>query len=127
MADSVKENPFDPGLETTMPVRAGSLRTRVLIQKRPTGYNEYGERSSTWTDVATVWASVVPTRGNEQFAAEQHEGVTTFTVKMRYRNDVGPTNRLMFDNGRILDIQSAVNVDRRSEQLELTCLERSVA
>ena len=67
-------------------MRAGSLRSRVVIQTLSSTYDDYGELSNAWLTGDTVWASVIPVGGTEKNIANELVGVVTHVVKMRYRD-----------------------------------------
>jgi len=102
----------------------GELRHRVTIQA-PTGttQNECSEDVPTYVDFATVWAAVEPLRGREYFEAQKIRPEMQYRVRMRYLAGVTTDMQVIY-RGKILDIQSVINVDERDAELHLMCLER---
>lgn len=43
-----------------MAIQAGKLRHKITIRRETTTRDEYGSEIKTWTDLATVWASIDP-------------------------------------------------------------------
>lgn len=104
-------------------MRAGKLRHRLTIQEpTDTVGDTYGDATITWSDYATVWGSVTPLRGQEQYQADQVQAGVTHRVTMRYR--VGITSKMRIShNGRVLSIMSVIDREDRNIELELMCME----
>ena len=66
-----------------MALSAGMLRKRITLQQQSASVDSYGQQVSTWTDVATVWASVEPSVGRELMAAQavSLDQPTTITIR----------------------------------------------
>lgn len=103
-------------------MRAARLRHRVTIQQPVAAVNGYGERITTWSTVATVWAAVEPLRGREFFDAEQTQAEISHRVIMRYRTGMESTMRLLHLT-RVLHIGTIIDVDERHRELQLMCRE----
>jgi SPP1 family predicted phage head-tail adaptor len=103
-------------------MNAGRLRHRITIQEPVTARNGYGEAITTWTAVATVWASVEPLSGREYFAAEHVQSEVTHRVRMRWQSGITPDMRVLF-NGRVLKIDAVINYGERRTDLQLMCQE----
>ena len=107
-------------------MRAGTLRHRVIVQRRAETTDAQGGIEESWTTLAYRWASVEPLRGTELFTAQQIEPKTTHRVRLRWDSEplLSTKDRLqMRDSGRILNIGSMLNVDERRREFELTCEE----
>ncbi len=76
----------------------GKLDRRVTIQTLVETQDTLGEPIQTWADLATVWASVEPLRGGELFQAQQVSAEAQTRFRMRYRDDVVATSRLVYDS-----------------------------
>lgn len=105
-------------------MQAGKLRERVTIQQEVVTRDSFGAEVNPWVDVATVWASVRPGSSGERFltAADQMQATITHTVRMRWRDGLGPKLRLLWE-GKLLGIQSVVDPDGRKRELVVLCLE----
>jgi SPP1 family predicted phage head-tail adaptor len=80
-----------------------------------------GARTETYAPYAEgVPAHVRPLTGKEAVEGNALQSETVFFVRLRYRADVEPTDRVLFD-GRTLEIKQAINPDMRRKMLELTC------
>jgi SPP1 family predicted phage head-tail adaptor len=99
---------------------SGDMRERVTIQQRAAGVDALGQPSTTWEDVAEVWAAVQPLRGREFFAAGQTQSPVDVRVRIRHRSGVEPTMRAIWRDVPH-DIVSVVDVEARRTVLELMC------
>jgi SPP1 family predicted phage head-tail adaptor len=108
-------------------MRAGRLRHRVTVQAfTELGVDAVGTPQGQWDATAIdVAAEVTPLSGSELLAAQQVGAETTHVVRMRYGTTVTPRHRLLF-GARILEIESAPNVEERNKELLLRCREAEV-
>jgi SPP1 family predicted phage head-tail adaptor len=99
------------------------LKHRVTIQQQNGTLNDGGGNiKPNWVDVVTVWASVSPINAQESIIAERRGQQVTHSISVRYRTDISPKMRLLF-NGRVLDIQTIVNINEENKELKIQCLE----
>jgi SPP1 family predicted phage head-tail adaptor len=103
-------------------MRAGDLRRRVTIQKRQSTQDGDGQRSETWTAVATVPAKIEPLGGRELLLAKAMGAESTHQVTMRYRADLDATMRIVYQ-GRIFNINNLNDPDARHEAVVAMCTE----
>ena len=104
-------------------MRAGTLRHRVTIQSATASTGSaYGERADSWSDVATVHASVVTLSGAEAERASQVHPTASVQVDMRYRSDVTTAHRLQHGS-RYLYPVAVIPDERESERVTLMCRE----
>ena len=101
-----------------MAMITGKLRHRVTIQTPTTVPGTHGGSYESWTDVATVWASVGPIRGNEWWDVQKSNSEITGRVTVRYRDGITASNRLLF-KGRPLKILHILHPAERKEYLEI--------
>jgi SPP1 family predicted phage head-tail adaptor len=80
--------------------------------------DSYGEEIKTWSDVATVWAERKELRGEERWAAQQTQAKIEAVYRIRWMAGLTPVHRLIDADGRVYDIQVALEIGRR-EGLEL--------
>ncbi len=73
----------------------GKLDQRVTIEERSV-VNDAGSVSNVYVALATVWAEVITLRGREAFEAARVQAHETIRVRVRYRDDVGNTNRVVW-------------------------------
>lgn len=105
-------------------MQAGRLRERVTIQQQSITRDSYGAEVITWSDVATVWASVLPGASGERFiaGAVQEQAEITHTVRIRYRTGITPKMRLRWE-GRFLYVETVTDPDGRTRETVLMCRE----
>jgi SPP1 family predicted phage head-tail adaptor len=103
-------------------MKIGRLRQRITIQAYVVTRDSFGAEEPTWTDVATVWASVTPVSGKEYFASAQVSAEVSTKITMRYRSGITPKMRVVFGT-RIFEISSVLNFEERGIELNLMCKE----
>jgi SPP1 family predicted phage head-tail adaptor len=108
-------------------MRAGRLRHRVVLQSPKGSQDSIGERTTTWTTVASSWpAAIEPLKVSEQFAAAQNHGSTTHRIHIRYDSSIAAMDgswRVMF-GARIFTLDGPPrNFDEKNTTLELLCTE----
>ena len=103
---------------------AGALDRRIAIQQRSVAREStYGSEVVTWVALATVWAQVLESATDGEFVADGSLAFARPTrVRLRYRNDIDPTMRVVLPGGRILQITGTAEIGRR-QYLELACKE----
>ncbi len=105
-----------------MTVKAGRLRHRVTLQNAADTADGGGGFTTTWSDVATVWAAIEPLKSRERLFAQQLETPVTHRVTIRYRAGVTAKMRLKF-GARVFNIRGVINAGERDRTLELLCEE----
>lgn len=106
-------------------VRAGRLRHRVTLQSPAGSRDALGERTTTWTSVATVWADVEPLTARELFVASQAQSSVTQRVTIRHSATVAAVTgawRVLFGS-RVLVVDGVRNPHEANEVIELLCTE----
>lgn len=101
------------------------MKRRVTIQNVSRSPDEQGGFTETWTDGATVYASIDPYTGYQKFQAMQMQTPVTHKIVMRYRDDVTTETRLKFGD-RIFDVAEALNVQEDGRFLQIKAVERVV-
>ncbi len=99
----------------------GALDRRITLQKPVTATNDYGERVVTWTDYATVWASIdrKPT-ATERTSGEQVLSFQSVIFNVRSSKAIGileASHRVSYDS-KIYDVLGVQEVGRL-EQLRV--------
>lgn len=103
-------------------MRAGRLRKRVILQRPVETQGDTGGVTTTWVDVATVWAGVEPLRGREYESARARNAETTHRLVLRHRDDILQTWRIAF-GGRIFRIDELLNIDERNREVQIRATE----
>jgi len=110
-----------------MTLSAGALRKRITLQQQSPSVDSYGQQSLTWTDVATVWASIEPSVGRELMAAQavSLEQPTTITIRWQplFASPKAVAAMRVVYNGRIFNLHSVENEAERNILLTLVASE----
>lgn len=80
---------------------AGELDRRITLQRAAETDNGYGTVTDSWTDIATVWAKLMPLSGAERLAAAENAAFANARFKIRKSSDVSDltsADRLIFDD-----------------------------
>ena len=101
---------------------AGELRQRITFQQPVKADDGYGGHVVSWANLVAVWAKVEPISGREFFYAHQISVEVTHRVKVRYLITINESMRIMY-GGRILEIESIIDMDERHKFLEIFCKE----
>ena len=103
-------------------IHAGLMRKRISIQHIVKVSDGGGGWDADWVEIDKAWAYIKPLSGTESLVGMQLEDAITHNIVMRYRSDVVPKNRVVYD-GREFNIISAINVEERDRWLQLRCEE----
>ncbi|MGE4340357.1 MAG: phage head closure protein [Pigmentiphaga sp.] len=106
------------------PYSAGELNQRVTLRKEVKSDDGMGGNTSSWQDIATVWAKVRPMTGNEREHSDRLNAAANYLILIRDRSDVDE-NCVVTWKGTTFNIRFA-KVDPRSRFLALEC-EKGVA
>ena len=98
----------------------GELNKRLTIQVQTKVSDGLGGSAATWVDQGTVWAGVVPLRGQEKLMAEQVQSKVTHRVKIHYRSVFSGSWRFKFGR-RYFNVEGVINPKERGVFLELMC------
>lgn len=101
-----------------IPQRAGNLDKRVTLERRIEADDDTGDPVPTWTQYAQVWAHVAPTSGGEVLAEGQIHAQRMTRFSIRYRTDVLPTDRIVFD-GVPYNIEAVLQRELRIDETTL--------
>ena len=101
-------------------MKAGHLDQRVTIERLVETVDKYGDSTSEWVTLATVWAAVEPLVGREFMAALQVQASVSTRIRMRYRPGVLATDRVIHE-GRAYSVTSVIDVRSGGRELQLFC------
>lgn len=99
-----------------MVVRAGLLDRRVSLERRVEVVDDSGQPVIQWFPVAEVWARVEPLGGRENFGAQQFVATGDLRFTIRFRKDITPLHRVVYD-GQRYDVVSVAEDGRREALL----------
>ena len=102
-------------------VAAGRLRHRIRIDEQVTLKNSFGEQTTEWEEVATVWAAIEPLSARESMIAEQTQSKVSVRIIIRARTDIRASMRAVH-GATIYNIEGVItDPDSGQEWLTLTC------
>jgi len=100
-------------------MRASELRHRIIIQASTKISDGMGSFTTSWSDVATIWAGIWPLRPKEVIENMRAEGKLTHRIRIRYRKNLTSANRLKFGN-RYFNIKGPpINPNERNIYLDI--------
>ncbi len=94
------------------------LKHLVTLQERSQTQDSFGQPIDTWSDVATLRASIEPLRGRELFAAQQVNGELSTKITIRYRSGVSEDMRMVHGDV-VYNLTPPVDVEMRHAWLEI--------
>lgn len=78
---------------------AGKLRHRITIRRQTNTKTATGGLDRSWADIPanpTVWAEVKAVNGREAVIGTVLQGVSTFQITVRYRDDLLPSDQILW-------------------------------
>lgn len=100
----------------------GALRSRLVVQAAVDTPDDTGAFTRSWTNVATLWANIVPLAAKQQFLADAIEVAISHHVTIRFRADVVNGMRFLLGD-RALLIRAVTDTDMRGRFLLCRCEE----
>lgn len=94
-------------------MQAGRLNRRCTLQQPGTTTDELGQPIPGWTDVATVWASIVDVSGREYVAAGGLQNSAQTKITIRYRAGIVPSMRVVHGSDAY-SVEAVLGQDGRS-------------
>ena len=82
-----------------------------------------GEMIEAWADHVSVFARVEPLVGREYFAAMSEHAEVTTRIRIRYREDIDRTMRVVYANTEF-EILHIIHPEFGRRELQLMCKER---
>jgi SPP1 family predicted phage head-tail adaptor len=105
----------------------GALRDRITIEREVSTDMGGGGSEVGWSQLAQVWAQILPARGGEQLQAAALGATTLYYITIRWRSDVTEQQRIRLASGDLLNIRNSVDPDGgQREWLRITA-EKGVA
>lgn len=102
-------------------MRAGKLRSVIVLQSRDSGTDVNGQPAQTWTTLDTVRADVLGATGMGTIkSAVGGVEINAYSFRIRYRSDVDAAKRVVF-NGQNFDVKAVRHDLARKEWTDLVC------
>lgn len=98
---------------------AQTLDKRVTLQQPATGEDAAGQPSTSWSDVATLWANIRLQSGLETIKAGAEKSIVRASVRIRYRTGITAGMRIL--HGTTAYNIEAVLPDPGKRHVDLVC------
>ena len=87
--------------------------------------DELGQHTNGLTEIATVWGSLYPVRGQEFYEVQKIQGRVTHKCYVRYRSALEnlDSNAYLSCAGRVYSIESVTNLELENKFMEIYCTE----
>lgn len=111
-------------------MNAGKLRHQAQLWAAPSADkpDPFGDVSGGYTLVdSRCWVSIEPGSGREFWMAQQMRADLTHVIGMRYRSDVGPRWRVVWNDGhrvRTFELGPPLVTEERFFELTFTAMEK---
>jgi SPP1 family predicted phage head-tail adaptor len=104
----------------------GALRDRITIEREVSTDMGGGGSEVGWSQLAQVWAQILPVSGREQIQAAAVTASALYRITVRWRSDVNETHRVKLADGTALNLRRVADPDGQRQWLELLA-EKGVA
>jgi SPP1 family predicted phage head-tail adaptor len=104
-------------------MRIGLYRHRITFQNPVYSQDSNGDRSTTWSDWATVWAAIEPNTGKTYYEAAQAESKAEGRMRIRYKKGINSNMRVKFGN-RYFNIISVINPREDKKETHVYYMEK---
>jgi SPP1 family predicted phage head-tail adaptor len=102
-----------------MTQRAGELCHRVTIQHKTATYDEYNYETEAWTEYKKLWSKLEFLSVKDSLNAKAAGSETTARLKLRKRDDIDSSMRVLFD-GQTFQIISPPKPDNENGRIYMT-------
>jgi SPP1 family predicted phage head-tail adaptor len=94
-------------------MRNGDRKNYVILKTPTVTIGTDGHRSTTYTQIATLWVNIIPLRGKQYFLASQVNNEVTHEIYGAWRKGMKP--KMAFEyQGRTLEILQVRNVEEKN-------------
>lgn len=98
----------------------GHLRNQVQLQRAPSGVDAEGQRATTWSVLATLWADIKHLSGLQAIRGGAEASVVKASIRIRWRADVAAGDRIVW--GSTAYLVEAVLPDAAHRYQDLACV-----
>ena len=106
-------------------INIGRLNKRVTILKKTDTVNSLNQKTKSFVEVKTVWASVAPVRGSERYELQKIYEEITHRIYMRYVEGIHSDMYIKYKD-TVYEIQSVIDVDLGHKLLEIDAIEKPI-
>jgi len=103
-------------------MRTGRLRHLITLQTFTASIDANRKPTRTYSTLAQVWADMSYTTGTESVVADQVEARNLVVFTIRYRSDVTPQMRVLY-NSKYYEITAVLDREGRRRMLDLATTE----
>lgn len=101
-------------------MRSGTLRHKIRFDQRTESQSSDGQITVTWSEFATVRASIEQFQGREFFDARAVNEEYTVRIRIRYVANLDTDMRIVDTvTDDIYDIKAISNLDRKNREMEI--------
>lgn len=100
-------------------IRAGKLRQVITYQAKAQTVDEYGGPVETWSDFATVRASVAPLIGKDMLSSMAAQSTAEMRINHRYLAGVTSAMRIVWEGLEYEIVGEPANVHGLSREIEV--------
>lgn len=101
-------------------MNTGALNKRVKIQHLAAGQDAIGQPVMTWSDFATVWASIRHPSGLQAIKGDADVSVVKASIRIRYRTDITAGMRVLH-GAVVYDIKAVLPDESGKVHADLVC------
>lgn len=101
-----------------MLARVGAMRERVDVYSQAQTVNSAGEITTTWTNVATIWARMEPVGAAAVALANRDDAQRSYNMTIRYTADVTTNSRVIW-RGRKFDVEGIMDPTEQRQFLSV--------
>ena len=101
-------------------MKAGSLKRRIVIERRESGQSANGEPLQVWVEHDRVWANIRNLNGREFAAAGAELSKITTSIRIRRRRDLTAAMRIVH-GADIYNIEAVLPDEDKHEFVDLAC------
>lgn len=99
-------------------MQVGKLNRRIVIERQQVTEDPLGGQIVAWLTLATLWSNFRNMSGTEAIKSDAQIGTTKTSVRIRYREDIDQTCRLLH-RGLIYEIESVLPDEQGREYVDL--------
>lgn len=107
-------------------MEAGKLRHKVALQRAvtPTASSS-GQRQPTYQTYGMAWAGFQPqsTHGEDASLGGKRAAQTRVLILMRTRTDMAPSDRIVWDDGRVFDVIGTLNTFEAVDEMVVAAVQ----
>lgn len=107
-------------------MRSGRINKIISIQAPASEIDaRTGQKVPTWSELAVIWAGIEPLRGNDLYAAQQHNSEITTKIVIRWtqalEDSINHTFTVVFRRTRYQLLSDPINPNSSNRELHLMC------